>query len=106
MEVDDQLVILHLLKVCGDAMGSEQMELAEEIIRRLKEKASPTGKSLERLAFYLTVALDKQANYLMQESSKNYEAAFKAFYQIFPYDMFAHFTANSTILEAIPANIW
>ena len=104
MEVDDQLVILHLLKTCGDVMGSEQMELAEEIIRRLKEKASPTGKSLERLAFYLTVALDKQANYLMQESSKNYEAAFKAFYQIFPYDMFAHFTANSTILETIPAN--
>ncbi|XWS71881.1 hypothetical protein CRYUN_Cryun03dG0175900 [Craigia yunnanensis] len=104
MEVDDQLVILHLLKACGDAMGSEQMELAEEIIRRIKEKASTTGKSLERLAFYLTVVLDKQANYLMQESSKNYEAAFKAFYQIFPYGRFAHFTANSAILEAIPAN--
>ena len=80
MEVDDQLVILHLLKTCGDAMGSEQMELAEEIIRRLKEKASPTGKSIERVAFCLTLASDKQANYLMQELSKNYQAAFKAFY--------------------------
>ncbi|XVE58990.1 hypothetical protein DITRI_Ditri05aG0008200 [Diplodiscus trichospermus] len=104
MELDDQLIIFHLLKACGDAMGSEQMELSEEIIRRLKEKAFPTGKSLERLAFYLTLALDKQENYLMQESSKNYEAAFKAFYQIFPYGRFAHFTANSAILEAIPAN--
>ncbi|XWS53368.1 hypothetical protein CRYUN_Cryun11dG0151500 [Craigia yunnanensis] len=104
MEVDDQLIILHLLKAYGDAMGSEQMELAEEILRRLKEKASATGKSLERLAFYLTLALDKQANYIMQESSKNYEAAFKAFYQIFPYGRFAHFTANSAILEAIPAD--
>ncbi|XWS29052.1 hypothetical protein CRYUN_Cryun25bG0123700 [Craigia yunnanensis] len=104
MEVDDQLIILHLLKACGDARGSEQMELAEEIIRRLKEKASPTGKSLERLAFYLTLALDKQANYMMQESSKNYEAAFKAFYQIFPYGRLAHFTVNSAILEAIPAD--
>ncbi|WRX31693.1 Transcription factor GRAS - like 10 [Theobroma cacao] len=104
VEVDDQLVILHLLKAYGDAMGSEQMELAEEIIRRLKDKASPTGNSLERLAFYLAVALDKQANYLGQESSKNYEAAFMAFYQIFPYGRFAHFTANSAILEAIPAD--
>ncbi|XVF20352.1 hypothetical protein REPUB_Repub11eG0190800 [Reevesia pubescens] len=102
MEVDDQLIILHLLKACGDAMGSEQMELAEEIIRRLKEMQSPTGRSLERLEFYLTLALDKQANYLMEESSKNYEAAFKAFYQIFPYGRFAHFSANSAILEAIP----
>ncbi|XVF68467.1 hypothetical protein PTKIN_Ptkin11bG0005100 [Pterospermum kingtungense] len=104
MEVDDQLVILHLLKAYGDAMGREKIELAEEIIRRLKVKASPTGKSPERLAFYLTLALDKQANYIMQETSKNYEAAFNAFYQIFPHGTFAHFTANSAILEAIPAD--
>ncbi|XVF05784.1 hypothetical protein REPUB_Repub05bG0202300 [Reevesia pubescens] len=104
MQVDDQLIILHLLKACGNALGRKQMELGEEIIGRLKEKASPTGKSLERFAFYLTLALDKQANYLMQDSRKNYEAAFKAFYQIFPYGRFAHFTANSAILEAIPAD--
>ncbi|KAK8697981.1 hypothetical protein V6N13_114113 [Hibiscus sabdariffa] len=103
MEIDNQQSILHLLKACGDAMGSEQMELAGEIIKRLKEKASPTRKSIERLAFYLTLPLDNQANYLIQESRKNQEAAFKAFYQIFPYGRFAHFTANSTILEAFPA---
>ncbi|MBA0554834.1 hypothetical protein Golob_013914 [Gossypium lobatum] len=103
MEIDNQTSILHLLKACGDAMGSKQMELAQEIIRRLNEKASPTGKSIERLAFYLTLSLDKQANYLMQEASKNYDAAFNALYQIFPYGRFAHFTANSAILESIPA---
>ncbi|XVF46212.1 hypothetical protein PTKIN_Ptkin03bG0009200 [Pterospermum kingtungense] len=104
VEVDDQVIFLHLLKAYADAMGGEQIELAEEIMRRLKEKACVTGKSLERLAFYLTIALDKQGDYLMQESRKNYEAAFKAFYQVFPYCRFAHFTANSAILEAIPAN--
>ncbi|PPR86842.1 hypothetical protein E1A91_A08G222300v1 [Gossypium mustelinum] len=103
MEIDNQTSILHLLKACGDAMGSKQMELAQEIIRRLNEKASPTGKSIERLAFYLTLSLDKQANYLMQEASKNYDAVFNALYQIFPYGRFAHFTANSAILESIPA---
>ncbi|KAE8711541.1 putative Glutaredoxin family protein [Hibiscus syriacus] len=103
MEIDNHLSILHLLKAFGDAVGNKQMELAGEVIRRLKEKASPTGKSTERLAFYLTLSSDNQASYLMQESSKNQEAAFKAFYQIFPYSRFAHFAANSSILEAIPA---
>ncbi|OMO82827.1 Transcription factor GRAS, partial [Corchorus capsularis] len=102
MEVDEQLVIPHLLKAYGEAMESQQIELADEIVSCLKDKASPTGKTLERLLFYLTFALDKQGNYLRQESIKNYEAAFEAFYQIFPYSRFAHFGANSAILEAIP----
>ncbi|KAF5953579.1 hypothetical protein HYC85_006435 [Camellia sinensis] len=44
-------------------------------------------------------------NYLKQESSKNFHAAFKAFYQIFPYGKFAHFAANLAILEAIPPDV-
>ncbi|KAJ0021363.1 hypothetical protein Pint_32491 [Pistacia integerrima] len=102
MEVDDQLSILHLLKAYGEAMELEQKDLATEIIRRLTDKACPTGATLERLAYFLIQAFEKKLDYLSQESSKNYAAAFRAFYQIFPYGRFAHFTANSMILEAIP----
>ncbi|KAJ4725526.1 nodulation-signaling pathway 2 protein-like [Melia azedarach] len=102
MEVDYQLSLFHLLKAYGDAMELEQKDLANEIARRLKEKSCPIGATLERVAYYLIQALKKQVDYLSQESSKNYGAAFRAFYQIFPYGRFAHFTANSVILEAIP----
>ncbi|XP_031271896.1 nodulation-signaling pathway 2 protein-like [Pistacia vera] len=104
MEVDDQLSILHLLKAYGEAIELEQKDLATEIIRRLTDKACPTGATLERLAYFLIQAFEKKLDYLSQESSKNFAAAFRAFYQIFPYGRFAHFTANSMILEAIPEN--
>ncbi|KAL5817252.1 hypothetical protein ACOSQ3_025630 [Xanthoceras sorbifolium] len=102
MEIDEHLSILHLLKAYGEAMELEQEDLAREVIRRMKEKASPIGATLERLAYHLIQALEKQVDYLRTQSGKNYEAAFKAFYQIFPYGRLAHFAANSVILEAIP----
>jgi hypothetical protein len=102
MEFDNQLMILHLLKAYGEAAEMEMKELAEKIMSRLKEMACPIGSTLERLAYYLIQAREGEVDFLWQEASKNYEAAFKAFYQIFPYGRFAHFTANSVILEAIP----
>ncbi|XP_021603883.1 protein NODULATION SIGNALING PATHWAY 2 [Manihot esculenta] len=102
MEVDECLSIVHLLKAYGEAMDIEMRELAEEITMRLKEKGYPTGSTLQRLAYYLVQALDKQVSFLREEAMINYEIAFSAFYQVFPYGRFAHFTANSVILEAIP----
>ncbi|KAF9675701.1 hypothetical protein SADUNF_Sadunf09G0059800 [Salix dunnii] len=102
MELDNKLMILHLLKAYGEAAEMEMKELAEKIMSRLKEMACPIGSTLERLAYYLIQAREGEVDFLWQEASKNYEAAFKAFYQIFPYGRFAHFTANSVILEAIP----
>ncbi|KAJ9145719.1 hypothetical protein P3X46_028065 [Hevea brasiliensis] len=102
VEVDDCLSIVHLLKAYGEAMEIGLKELAEVITLRLKEKGCPTGSTLQRLACYLIQALDKQASFLREEAIINYEIAFSAFYQTFPYGRFAHFTANSVILEAIP----
>ncbi|XP_030464241.1 protein NODULATION SIGNALING PATHWAY 2-like [Syzygium oleosum] len=101
MEVDDQLSIFHLLKAFGEAKEAEQQVLAGEISRRLREKCSPMGTTLERVAYYLIEASDGQGDYLRQ-SMKNLEAAFHAFYQIYPVGRFAHFTANSLILDAMP----
>ncbi|GKV09494.1 hypothetical protein SLEP1_g20982 [Rubroshorea leprosula] len=92
--IDEELSILHLLKAYGEATENNQKELAEEILWRLKDKGCPTGKTLQRLAHYLTLDLNKQAEaeYLGQESRKNCKAVFKAFYQMFPYGTFAHST--------------
>ncbi|XWS43881.1 hypothetical protein CRYUN_Cryun16bG0142400 [Craigia yunnanensis] len=101
MEIDNQLSIFHLLKAYGEATGKNQTELAEVIFRCVSEKGSPVGETWERIAFNLSQDIQNQSDYLMQESSKNFEAAFRAFYQIFPYGRFAHFSANSAILEAM-----
>ncbi|XWS67280.1 hypothetical protein CRYUN_Cryun05aG0274000 [Craigia yunnanensis] len=102
MEIDNQLSIFHLLKAYGEATEKNQTELAEVILRCVSEKASPIGETWERIAFNLAQDIQNQSDYLMQESSNNFEAAFRALYQMFPYGRFAHFAANSAILEAMP----
>ncbi|KAF5737254.1 nodulation-signaling pathway 2 protein-like isoform X1 [Tripterygium wilfordii] len=104
MEFDTQLSVHHLLKAYGEATEREQRELADVIMRCLIEKVNPAGGTLERLVFSLSRDIETQSDhYLQEESSKNFDAAFKAFYQIFPYGRFAHFAANSAILEAMPS---
>ncbi|CAK7343802.1 unnamed protein product [Dovyalis caffra] len=103
-QIENQVSLFHLLKAYGEARERGQSELADVIMRCVTEKVSPAGEALERLAFNLCQDLEKQGDYLKQESCKNFEEAFRAFYQIFPYGRFAHFAANSAILEAIPAD--
>ncbi|XP_058000154.1 protein NODULATION SIGNALING PATHWAY 2 isoform X2 [Hevea brasiliensis] len=103
-ELNSLLSVRHLLKAYGEAMEKGQSDLADVIMRCVSEKVSLAGEPLLRLAFNLSQDLDKHGNYLKQESSKNFEAAFRAFYQIFPYGRFAHFAANSAILEAMPVD--
>ncbi|KAG7960922.1 hypothetical protein I3843_10G151900 [Carya illinoinensis] len=101
MEVNNLLSIYHLLKAYGEALEKDQRELAQVILRCISEKVSPVGKNLERVAFYLSQEINNQGDYLKQESYKNFEVAFQAFYQSFPQGRFAHFAANSVILEAM-----
>ncbi|CAN0879677.1 Protein NODULATION SIGNALING PATHWAY 2 [Linum grandiflorum] len=104
-ELGNQVSVFHLLKAYGEAMEAEQGELAEVIMASVSEKVTPAGDPLERLAFNLSKDLHKEADYIKQEAAKNFESAFRAFYQIFPYGRFAHFAANSAIIESIPADI-
>lgn len=101
MVLENESSVRHLLQTYGEAVEKKQRELAEILLRCISDKVSPLGEAFERLAFNLSKVED-QGNYLKQESLKNFDAAFKAFYQIFPYGKVAHFTANSTILEALP----
>ena len=106
VEIDNDSTIRHLLKAYAESMENGQKELEEVIFRCIKDKVSPIGQTLDRLAFNLCreVVDDQQGDvdYLKQQSYKNFEPAFKLFYQNFPYGKFAHYAANSAILEAIP----
>ncbi|XP_052185296.1 protein NODULATION SIGNALING PATHWAY 2-like [Diospyros lotus] len=104
MELDKGLSILHLLKALGEAMENENKELERVILKRLEKKANLNGAAIQRLVFYLIQSLDKHLSSLTKEAIKNYEVGFRAFYQIFPYGRFAHFIANSLILEALPGD--
>ncbi|XP_016479753.1 protein NODULATION SIGNALING PATHWAY 2-like [Nicotiana tabacum] len=104
-ELDTQISLHHLLAAYGEAIENGHKELAEVIIRSIKGKINPLGESLERVASNLFLQIEDQEDYLKQESSKNLEVAFKVFYQIFPIGKFAHFAANSAIMESIPDDV-
>ncbi|KAK4418901.1 SCARECROW-LIKE protein 7 [Sesamum alatum] len=102
MQVDDQLTLLHLMRAYGEAIDNGENELAEVIVKSINEKTNPLGNTMERVAYNLFQSTENQGEYLRQESSKNFVAAFKALYQSIPNGRFAHFTANSAILESVP----
>ncbi|KAK1365536.1 nodulation-signaling pathway 2 protein-like [Heracleum sosnowskyi] len=102
MEVDTQSSLFPLLKAYAEAMDEGHIQLADATVTCINQKVSPVGKTLERVAFNLFQSTENQGCYIKQEASKNLEAAFKAFYEIFPNGRFSHFAANSAILEAMP----
>ncbi|KAL5550760.1 hypothetical protein UlMin_000936 [Ulmus minor] len=102
IEIENELSVRHLLRAYGEAIEKEQRELGEVLLRCIGEKVSPLGTTWERLAFELAQrVLENQGAHLKQESFKNFETALKVFYQKFPHGKFAHYSANSAILEAI-----
>ncbi|CAA2972293.1 Hypothetical predicted protein [Olea europaea subsp. europaea] len=104
MQMNNELSLHHLSRAYGEATENGQKELAQVIANSIEEKSNPLGNKMERLAFYLFQLQENQGDYLRQESIKNFSEAFKAFYQGLPYGRFAHFTANSAILESMPSN--
>ncbi|XP_027337249.1 nodulation-signaling pathway 2 protein-like [Abrus precatorius] len=108
IEIENQVSLPHMLEALGEAMYKGHKELVEVISRCMKQKVSPIAeKPLARLAFYLCEDITtKQGDcYLTHEASKNFEAAFRAFYQGLPHGKVAHFVANLAILEAMPQDV-
>ncbi|MFS7976808.1 putative transcription factor GRAS family [Helianthus anomalus] len=103
MEPESQTGLENLLKAYADGMSMGQTELTKVIVKCIREKINPVGQTIERIAFKLFD--ETQEEYIKQESMRNFKIAFRVFYDIFPYGRFAHFTANSTILEAVPAHV-
>ncbi|XP_051130197.1 protein NODULATION SIGNALING PATHWAY 2-like [Andrographis paniculata] len=101
-EVDSGVSLLHLLKVYGEATENGQSELAGVIEKSINKKSNPTGTTAERVAYNMFMSGDDQGEYIRQESSKNFVPAFKVLNQSLPNTRFAHFTATTAILEAVP----
>ncbi|KAG5042306.1 hypothetical protein AAZX31_03G044900 [Glycine max] len=104
MEIENQVSLPHMLEALGEAIYQGKKALKEVILRCMRQKVSPLSEPLERVAFYLCQDMETRQDdfYLKQEATKNFEAAFKAFYQGLPHGKVAHFVANLAILEALP----
>ncbi|GLJ10556.1 hypothetical protein SUGI_0130490 [Cryptomeria japonica] len=103
------LRIVHLLTACAEAASNGVIELVEVLLERLKEIASPTGSTMERVAYYLSQSLqktqmDKRVHNSISNgvSQANFLGAFILLNQAYPFIKIAHFTTNQSILEAIP----
>ncbi|XP_076915781.1 protein NODULATION SIGNALING PATHWAY 2-like [Bidens hawaiensis] len=105
MELDSQTGISDLLMAYAEAIEMERQELAKVIMKCVSEKANPNGSPLERIALNLFRSDNQEKTYLFQESLTNFNLAFRAFYDIIPYSRFAHFTAGSAIIEAVPTHV-
>ncbi|KAI3677653.1 hypothetical protein L6452_36919 [Arctium lappa] len=106
METESRNGIQNLLMAYADAMGIGQKELANVIMKCIRKKTDPNGSPVERIAHNLFQPVEDQEDaYLKLESVRNFNPAFRAFYEIFPYGRFAHFAANSAILDSVPTGI-
>ncbi|EYU41942.1 hypothetical protein ABFS82_10G011900 [Erythranthe guttata] len=100
--VDDHLSLLHLLRAYGEAVENGEKKLSEVIVKSINNKSSPQGNTVERVAYNLFQSGESRGEFLREESIKNIEVAFNVLYQSLPNGRFAHFAANSAILESIP----
>ncbi|KAI3441412.1 GRAS domain-containing protein [Psidium guajava] len=104
MEVNNKLGLPHLLKAYGEAMENEHSELLNVISGCISERANPLGNAMDRLAFYM-FSRKQDLDYIKQEAFKNFKRASNGVYQISPHGRFAHFAANSVILESVPEHV-
>lgn len=100
MEIDNEVILPHLMEAHGEALEKGQKALAEVHLKCISQKVTPLGDSLETLAFYLSQEVTNHADYLKGEARKSFEEAFKVIYQGNPIGKIAHFAAISSILEA------
>ncbi|CAA2967355.1 Hypothetical predicted protein [Olea europaea subsp. europaea] len=84
-----------LQNLCDNIQITSPMEGLESI---------PIGE-IEDVEEWLNGSSDIEQDISSEESSKNIMKAFIVFYQSLPYGKFAHFTANSAILQAMPDDI-
>ncbi|XXG45561.1 hypothetical protein AAC387_Pa02g0615 [Persea americana] len=103
----DRLQLEQLIQA-AECVDSNDLSLAHAILARLNHQLQfPTGKPLQRAAFYFREALE---SLILRSSSKivfspletlQKISAYKAFSELSPVFQFANFTANQAILEAV-----
>lgn len=93
----------------AECFETRSIQLAQVIMARLNQRLrAPTGKALQRVAFYFKEALQSLLTgpTRMTQSSSSSEIvqaikAYKTFSNVSPIPMFSDFTANQAMLEAV-----
>ncbi|KAK9061987.1 hypothetical protein SSX86_019171 [Deinandra increscens subsp. villosa] len=93
----------------AECFETRSIQLAQVILGRLNQRLSePTGKAVQRAAFYFKEALQSLLTgpTRMTQSSSSSEIvqaikAYKTFSNVSPIPMFSDFTANQAMLEAV-----
>ncbi|KAJ6740132.1 SCARECROW-LIKE PROTEIN 15 [Salix purpurea] len=100
----------------ADCFDTNELQLAQVILERLNHRLqSPTGKPLQRAAFFFKEALQSllatgstrpQTNTVTPSWSNIIQTikAYKAFFSISPIPMFTDFTTNQAILDSLSGN--
>ncbi|MBA0581723.1 scarecrow-like protein 15 [Gossypium raimondii] len=94
----------------ADCFDTQELQLAQVILARLGQRLrSPSGKPLQRAAFYfkeallslLTGGLTRTTRLSSWNDIVQTIKAYKAFSGINPIPMFSHFTTNQALMEAV-----
>ncbi|KAL2610383.1 hypothetical protein R1flu_028956 [Riccia fluitans] len=106
--------LVHLLLAGAEATASMNADLATAILTQLRELASPSGNTMQRVAACFCEGLHYRIQGLrsadignsLRSSSVEYQNvndsldAFQVLHEVSPYIKFGHFTANQAILES------
>ncbi|KAL5976171.1 Scarecrow-like protein 23 [Asimina triloba] len=111
------LRLLGLLLHCAEAVSTDNLEEASELLPEIFELSSPFGSSPERVAAYFADALHARIvssflgiyaplslkNMVLSQTQK-ITHAFQSYNSISPLVKFAHFTSNQAIFQALDAD--
>lgn len=106
---EDGLHLLTLLLQCAEAVASDNLEEANNMLLEISQLSTPFGTSAQRVAAYFSEAMSARlvssclgiyASLPTVPHSQKMASAFQVFNGISPFVKFSHFTANQAIQEA------
>lgn len=117
-EAENGLLLVNLLLSCAEAIDQGEFDIARPLLTRVKSNSSSCGDPIQRIALYFGDALgerltqhDLANNFDDIEFCGNYasltiesDLAYQTFYQVLPFERFAHFTANQILFEAVASS--
>nr|ASM41503.1 DELLA protein [Artocarpus altilis] len=95
--------LVHALMACAEAVQSNNLTLAEALVKQIDYLAISQAGAMRKVATYFAQALARRIYRLYPENPLDQSLADflqMHFYETCPYLKFAHFTANQAILEA------
>ncbi|KVI04910.1 scarecrow-like protein 14 isoform X1 [Cynara cardunculus var. scolymus] len=99
-----------LLSLCAQSVAANDQRGVTDLLKRIREHASPTGDGMQRLAHYFCAGLEARmagsgtviykALLSRPTSAVDVLKAYHLFLGIFPFTKLSHFVSNKTIMRA------